>query len=54
MGPIGCPEASVKNYHSTMRNMAEERRSDLQRGESLKSRKLSSFMTLSLFLSINL
>jgi hypothetical protein len=35
MGPIGCPETSVQNYHSTLRNIAEERRSqdliDLQR-----------------------
>jgi hypothetical protein len=27
MGPIGCPETSVQNYHSTLRNIAEERRS---------------------------
>jgi hypothetical protein len=26
-GPIGCPETSVKDYHSTLRNIAEERRS---------------------------
>jgi len=27
MGPIGCPETSVTNYHSTLRNIPEERRS---------------------------
>jgi hypothetical protein len=26
MGPIGCPETSVQNYHSTVRNIPEERR----------------------------
>jgi hypothetical protein len=25
MGPIGCPEASGKDYHSTLRNIPEER-----------------------------
>jgi hypothetical protein len=27
MGPIGCPETSVQNYRSALRNMPEERRS---------------------------
>jgi len=27
MGPLGCPETSVNNYHSMMRNVPEERRS---------------------------
>ena len=27
MGPIRCPETSVKDYHSTLRNNPEERRS---------------------------
>jgi hypothetical protein len=27
MGPICCPETSVQNYHSTVRNIPEERRS---------------------------
>jgi hypothetical protein len=26
MGPIGSPETSVQNYHSTLRNIPEERR----------------------------
>jgi hypothetical protein len=27
MGPISCPETSVKDYHSTLRTISEERRS---------------------------
>jgi hypothetical protein len=27
MGPIRCPQTSVKDYHSTLRNTPEERRS---------------------------
>jgi hypothetical protein len=27
IGPIFCPETSVKGYHLTLRNMPEERRS---------------------------
>jgi len=38
MGPIGCPETSVKNYHYMLRNNPEERISHLLRGGSLKSR----------------
>jgi hypothetical protein len=26
MGPIGCPETSVTNYQSTLRNILEKRR----------------------------
>jgi hypothetical protein len=37
MGPIGCPETSVQNYHSTLSNIPEERRSHEHRGESLRS-----------------
>jgi hypothetical protein len=29
MGPIRCPEISMKNYHSTLRNVPEECRSQL-------------------------
>jgi hypothetical protein len=28
MGLIGCPETSVRNYHYTLRNIPEERRSE--------------------------
>jgi hypothetical protein len=38
MGPIGCPETSVKDYHSTLRNIPEERRYRQHRGGSLRSR----------------
>jgi hypothetical protein len=38
MGPIGCPETSVHNYHSTLRNTPEECISHLHSGGSLKSR----------------
>jgi hypothetical protein len=27
MGPVRCPETSVNNYHTTPRNIPEERRS---------------------------
>ena len=36
MGPIGCPETSVNKYQSTLRNVAEERRSHVHRGASLE------------------
>jgi hypothetical protein len=39
MGPISCPETSVQNYHSKLRNIPKERRSHLRRGGSLKSRR---------------
>jgi hypothetical protein len=38
MGPIGCPETSVQNCHSTLRNIPCEGRTHLHRGASLKSR----------------
>jgi hypothetical protein len=41
MGPIGCPETSVTNYESTLRDIPEERRSHLHGGASLKSRKFA-------------
>ena len=39
MGPIGCPETSVTNYLSTLRNIPGERRPHYYRGGSLESRK---------------
>jgi len=45
MGPMGCPETLVKNYHYTLRHITEERRYDLLRSESLKSHKLIVFIT---------
>ena len=37
MGPIGCPETTVRNYYFALRKITEERRSHLHRGGSLKS-----------------
>jgi hypothetical protein len=37
MGPIGCPETSLTNYHSTLRKIPEECISHLHRSRSLKS-----------------
>jgi hypothetical protein len=42
MGPIGCPETSVKDCQSTLRNIPEERRCHEHRGGSLKSLVMSS------------
>ena len=39
VGSTGCAETSVTNYQSTLRNILEERRPQLHRGGSLKSRK---------------
>jgi hypothetical protein len=40
IGPIGCPETSVINYQSTLRNIPEKWRPHLRRDRSLKSRKI--------------
>jgi len=37
MGPMGCPETSVRNYQYMLRNDPEEHNSHLLRGGSLKS-----------------
>jgi hypothetical protein len=37
-GRISCPETSVHNYHATLCNIPEERKSHLNRGGSLKWR----------------
>jgi hypothetical protein len=37
MGPIGCPETSVRNYNCTLRKIPEAHRYHLNRGGSLKS-----------------
>jgi hypothetical protein len=36
--PTGCPENSVKDYHSTLRNIPEERRSQMSRCSGLVGR----------------
>jgi hypothetical protein len=46
MGPIDCPETSVTNYLSTLRNIPEGRRSHLYRSESLKSSNSFSSLTI--------
>jgi len=37
MGPIVCPETSVRNYHHPLRKIPEGRRSHLRPGGSPKS-----------------
>jgi len=39
MGPIACSETSVTNYHYTLGNIPEERKSRFHRSGSLKSSK---------------
>jgi len=39
MGPLGCPQLSVGNYHYSLRNNPEERSSHLFLGGNLKSRR---------------
>jgi len=46
MGPLDCPETSVRNCHSKLHNNPEERISHLHRGGSLKSRKFRNIQTL--------
>jgi hypothetical protein len=40
MGPIGSSETSVTKYQSTLRNVQEERRSDLMRSFKLLHNKV--------------
>jgi len=44
MGPIGCPETSVRNYHYSLRNNPEKRSSHLLSGGSLKSGKCLQYL----------
>jgi hypothetical protein len=39
MGPIRCPETSVNNYHTTSRNIPEERRSEVLRYFTFQAQK---------------
>jgi hypothetical protein len=41
MGPRRCPETSVKDYHSTLRNTPEDRRPHQHGGGNLKPRSIS-------------
>ena len=38
--PIGCPETSVRNYHSTLRNIPEERISHIYRAEAWNQKRV--------------
>ena len=44
MGPVGCPETSIRNYDYSLRNDPEERRSHLIPGGNLKSRPFCVFV----------
>jgi hypothetical protein len=48
---IGCPGTSVRNYHYTLHNIPEGRRSLSHRGGSLKSRYIISIFFLHLLKS---
>jgi len=52
IGPIGCPETSVRNYNYSLRNNPEELSSQVLRGVSLKSRnnKIVSLTNLNKYL----
>jgi hypothetical protein len=41
MGPMGCPETSIRNYRHSLRNDPEEHGCHLRRGGSLKSLRVS-------------
>jgi hypothetical protein len=53
MGPIGCPETSVKDYRATLRNNPEERRFEIE-GLGKYSELVVSVPDCLLFLEINL
>ena len=46
MGPSVCPETSVRHNYSTLRKIQKELGSHLQRGGSLKSRKITVFWSV--------
>jgi hypothetical protein len=45
MGPIGCSEMSVRNYHYSLRNSPEERSSHIIDGVSLRSHIEKTFVS---------
>ena len=51
MGPIGSLETSVTKYHTTLRKIPEDSRSNLHRDVSLKSCKPPPLEDADLFLS---
>ena len=52
MGPIDCPELSVRNCHKSLRNAREVRSSTLLRGESPQARKAIAVRTCKLLLRL--
>ena len=53
MGTTGWPETLVRNFHHTLRNIPEERRSLSSRGGSLKSRISIRLLFMRLLVSYN-
>jgi hypothetical protein len=47
MGPIGCPETSLTDYHFTLRKIPAERRCHWHRGGNLESRTCGNFLDTS-------
>ena len=52
MGPIRCPEISVRNYHSTLRKIPKEGKSHLRHGGRLKSRKILHILSVCVFVDL--
>jgi hypothetical protein len=53
MGPVGRPETSVRNYHSTLRKIAEQRKSpDKRRIGRVSNREFSTTWLCSVFIHV--
>jgi len=52
MGPIGCPETSAREYYYTLRDIPAGRRSQLLRGERLKSHYLFHTSQIAILLGV--
>jgi hypothetical protein len=52
MGPVGCLETSVQNYQSTLRNIPQERRSQLNRLFAIFSLQRTGFFPRPIYLRI--
>ena len=53
MRPIGCPETSVANYHSTPRKIPEECKSNLHRSGGVKLCEVTLFKNLKTKINLN-
>jgi hypothetical protein len=53
MGPTGCPETSVTNHQSVLRNRPEEQTAHLHHGRSFKSHKYLSLAVRSLHFQVH-